>query len=176
MQGFKVFFPPLRLVWLGILSSLLCAREVIPAFFSISGQYNCPLLYRLCAHIHVRISHPASLVWLGHRQISPSLSYLHDMTFLACGACGILSCIRSSLADRQYRPARSATLRAGCAIGNYSPHGNPPSLVSRSNRALVAKKFHSGHKEKGGDIHATAYLRLFQVDCIHRLSPHLLSL
>ncbi len=28
----------------------------------------------------------------------------------------------------------------------------------------------------GSDISATAYLRLFQVDCIHRLSPHLLPL
>jgi len=46
---------------------------------------------------------------IGIRQTIQSVSSLHVRTFLACGACGILSYIRSSLADRQYRTARPAS-------------------------------------------------------------------
>ncbi len=135
MQGFKVFFSAFApSVARNPIFFVMCAGSHTRVFSSISGQYNCPLLYRLCAHIHVRISHPASLVWLGHRQISPSLSYLHDMTFLACGACGILSCIRSSLADRQYRPARSAPpaldVPSVCAIRNATHLRQFPEILS----------------------------------------------
>ena len=61
--------------------------------------------------------------WLGHRQISPSLSALFVRTFLACGASDIVSCIRPSLADRQYRPARSARPTPFPLLGLFSSGG-----------------------------------------------------
>ncbi len=38
---------------------------------------------------------------------------------------------------KRQRPARSATLRAGCAIGHYSPHGNPPSFPEMASWGLI---------------------------------------
>ena len=64
---------------------------------------------------------------LGHRQISPSLSYLRDMTFLACGASVTSSIVPNVI--RVYppcRPARSASpalvVPSVCAIGYWQVH------------------------------------------------------
>ena len=55
------------------------------------------------------------LGWLGHRQISPSPSYLYDMTFQACGASLVFVSCSTMLQTPRACPLRKP--RAGCAIG-----------------------------------------------------------
>ena len=110
---------------------------------------------------------PSPAEWLGHRQISPSPSYLHDMTFLACGACVTSSIVPNAI--RVYppcRPARSA-----------SPALDVPSVcairMATNLRPFPEILFWT---QKGGDISAAALFLLLQGNLIARLSPHLLPL
>ena len=93
---------------------------MIPIFFIIH-KIGCKGT-TFFAHMQARVRFsslfyklPSPARRLGHRQISPSPSYLHDMTFLACGACVTSSIVPNAI--RVYppcRPARSASPRWLC--------------------------------------------------------------
>ena len=63
-----------------------------------------------CPKYHRTDSYHRLLGWLGHRQISPSPSYLRDMTFRACGASSVFVSCSSMLQTPEACPLRKPAL------------------------------------------------------------------
>ena len=89
-----------------------------------------------CPKYHRTDSYHRLLGWLGHRQISPSLSYPHDMTFLACGACVTLSIIAMC---RPARSASSALVVPSVTTLRMATHLRPfPEILSWTQKAMTS--------------------------------------